>query len=140
MCFSAELTPKSVIDAICEGHTVKALTFYERLQERHDETGWILAYMQRHVAQQMRSDFLLESGASSNRAAEIIGVHPYVYMKTFCQRQNLWPMKTLKKSLRSLCDLDVLHKKGVDVCCGLEVEIITLSESVKGKEEANAKQ
>ena len=140
MCFSAELTPKSVIDAICEGHTVKALTFYDRLQERHDETGWILAYMQRHVSQQMRSDLLLESGTSSNRAAEIIGIHPYVFLKTFDQRRNLWPVKMLKKSLGSLCDLDILHKQGTDVRCGLEIEIITLSETAGKNDNSNVKQ
>lgn len=139
MCFSAELTPKSVIDAICEGHTVKALTFYDRLQERHDETGWILAYLQRHVSQQMRSDLLLESGISSDRAADIIGVHPYVYLKTFNQRRGLWPLAVLKKSFGSLCDLDVLHKQGVDIRCELEIEVMTLSETVS-KEENNAKQ
>lgn len=128
MCFSTELTPKSIIDAICEGHTVKALTFYERLQERHDETGWILAYMQRHVLQQIQSDLLFKSGVSSNRAAEILGVNPYVYTKTFDLRHDLWSFVVLKKSLGSLCDLDISHKKGVDVRCGLEIEIIVLSE------------
>lgn len=134
MCFSAELTPKSVIDAICEGHTVKALTFYERLQERHDETGWILAYMQRHVLQQMQSDLLLKSGVSPNRAAEIIGINPYVYTKTFGLRRNLWSVEVLRKSLGSLCDLDVSHKKGVDVRCELEIEIIVLSEEAHVKQ------
>jgi DNA polymerase III delta subunit len=140
MCFSAELTPKSVIDAICEGHTVKALTFYDRLQEQHDETGWILAYLQRHVAQQMRSDLLLTSGVSPNRAAEVIGIHPYVYLKTFNQRRDLWPVEMLKKSLGSLCDLDTLHKQGVDVRCGLEIEIITLSETAGKNDNSNVKQ
>jgi DNA polymerase III delta subunit len=140
MCFSAELTPKSVVDAICEGHAIKALTFYDRLQERHDETGWILAYLQRHVSQQIRSDSLLESGVSPNRAAEIIGMHPYVYLKTFNQRRNLWSVKTLKKSFGSLCDLDILHKQGVDIRCELEIEIITLSETAGKNDNSNVKQ
>ncbi|HEY8097222.1 MAG TPA: hypothetical protein VIE65_14150, partial [Methylobacter sp.] len=53
MCFSAELTPKNVIDAICEGQSAKALALYDKLQEGKDETGWILASLQRHIWQQI---------------------------------------------------------------------------------------
>ena len=49
LCFSAELSPREIIDAICDGNTQKAIAFLDKLQERNDETGWIVAYMQRHV-------------------------------------------------------------------------------------------
>jgi DNA polymerase III delta subunit len=128
LCFSAELSPKQIIESICEGHTVKALAYYERLQERNDETGWIIAYMQRHVSQQLRSDMLFESNVSVDRIATIIGVHPFVLSKTFAARRGLWSSQSLIRSLNSLCDLDILHKKGINVCCELELEIIILSE------------
>ena len=77
---------------------------------------------------------LLKSGVSPNRAAEIIGINPYVYTKTFGLRRNLWSVEVLRKSLGSLCDLDVSHKKGVDVRCELEIEIIVLSEEAHVKQ------
>jgi DNA polymerase III delta subunit len=132
LCFSTELSPKQIIESICEGNTVKALAYYEKLQERNDETGWIIAYMQRHVSQQLRSDALLESEVSTDRAAGILSVHPYVFSKTFGARRDLWSRQSLIRSFCTLCDLDVLHKKGVDVRCRLESEIVILSEEAQG--------
>jgi DNA polymerase III delta subunit len=125
LVFSAELTPKRIIDSVCEGHTVKALAFYDRLQEQGDETGWILTYMQRHVLQALQADMLREAGVSNDRAAEIVGVHPYIFRKAF---RSVWSRTTMTQSFNTLCDLEILHKRGVDVRCGLELEIVNLSE------------
>jgi hypothetical protein len=44
----------------------------------------------------------------------------------------LWPVSFLRESFAILCDLDLLHKRGVDVShWGLESEIIRLSEEAK---------
>ena len=129
ICFSAELTPKEIIDAICDGHTAKALAYHDRLQERNEETGWILAYMQRHVLQQLKLESLHERKVSADTAAERIGIHPYIYRKVLVPRLGLWTKKSLAMSLGTLCDLDVAHKKGDDSSkFGLQLEIIRLSE------------
>lgn len=132
MCFSADLTPKNVVDAICDGHPAKALAFYDKLQERGCETGWVIAYMQRHVLQQLRAKTLLEQQASQDQVSVALGIHPLVFRNTIVPRLGLWNASSLRKSLVTLCDLDVLHKRGVDVSCwGLEPEIIRLSEEAK---------
>lgn len=132
MCFSAELTPKHIIDAICDGHPAKAIAFYDKLQERGCETGWIIAYMQRHVLQQLRAKLLLSSGMPLERIAESIGVHPTSFRNVTMPRLGLWGVPSLRESFATLCDLDVLHKRGIDVAhWGLEPEIIRLSEEAR---------
>lgn len=132
MCFSAELTPKFVVDAICEGHPAKALAFYDKLQERRNETGWILAYMQRHVLQQLRAELMKKSGMSSNQISAALDIHPVVYEKTVIPRFGLWEISALRRSFCLLCDLDLLHKRGVEISeWGLETEIIRLSEEAR---------
>jgi DNA polymerase III delta subunit len=132
MCFSADLTPKNIVDAICDGHPAKALAFYDKLQERRCETGWIIAYMQSHVLQHLRTKMLLEQKTPQDQIPVALGVHPWVFKNTIFPRLGLWDTFSLQKSLATLCDLDVLHKRGVDVSCwGLEPEIIRLSEEAK---------
>ena len=129
ICFSAELTPKEIIDAICDGHTSKALAYHDRLQERNEETGWIIAYMQRHVLQQLKLEQLRERNEPADFAAECLGVHPFIYKKVLVPRQGLWQRSSLIASLNTLCDLDIAHKKGDDSSkFGLQLEIIRLSE------------
>ena len=131
MCFSAELTPKEIIDAICDGHTVRALAFYDKMQERNDETGWIIAYLQRHILQQIKLEKLHEEKASDDRAATVLSIHPFIYKKLLVTRRGLWTKKSLMTSFSSLCDLDVSHKRGKEARFGLELEIIRLAEEVK---------
>ena len=132
MCFSAELTPKHVVDAICEGHPAKAIAFYDKLQEKGCETGWIIAYMQRHVLQQIRMNLLQQSGMSEEQVSEALGLHPIFFRKAVMPRLKLWGVSSLRESLKTLCCLDLLHKRGVDVShWGLEPEIIRLSEEAK---------
>ncbi len=132
MCFSAELTPKHVVDAVCEGHPAKAIAFYDRLQEGGCETGWIIAYMQRHAIQQLRAALLLGSGCSVEQTAAALGAHPAFFRSTIMPRLGLWGVSSLRLSLDTLCELDLQHKRGVDVSrWGLELEIIRLSEEAK---------
>jgi len=132
MCFSAELTPKEIIDSICDGSTARALAFYDKLQERNDETGWVIAYMQRHVLLQLRFEKLIGSKASHNGAAAVLGIHPFIFKKMFSTRRGLWTQQSLLSSLDTLCDLDIMHKRGDESArFSLELEIIRLSEEAR---------
>ena len=129
MCFSADLSPKTIIDAICEGQTVRALAFHDKLQESGDETGWILAYMQRHVLQQIRLEALV--AAKVPDAAERLGVHPFLFRKMNF-RLGLWSHSSLMSSISTLCDLDIAQKRGDTLArYGLEAEIIRLCEEAR---------
>lgn len=130
MCFSAELTPKNVIDAVCEGQTSRALAFFDKLQDMGDETGWVLAYMQRHVVQQIRLEALV--GRNVPDAADRMGLHPFIFRKMKESRLGLWSRESLLFSINTLCELDVMHKSGNSFAChGLEFEVIRLSEEAR---------
>lgn len=131
LCFSADLNPRQIVESICEGQTSRALAFYDKLQERADETGWILAYMHRHVLSQLRANLLLDLGCSPDRAAQVVGVHPFIFRKGMLAQRGLWSESSLKESVKTLSELDVLHKRGKDVTCGLEFELIRLSEEAR---------
>lgn len=132
LCFSSEISPKEIIDSICDGHTSKALIFLDKLQERGDETGWTIAYMQRHVLQQLRFEILSEEKSPDDRTALVLGVHPFVLKKMYTSRKGLWSMDSLRNSIDILCDLDIEHKRGsLWARHGLELEIIRLSEESK---------
>ena len=128
--FSTEVTPRDIIDAICDGHTHKAIAYLDKLQERADETGWIIAYMQRHVVQQLKLRESFELNLTGD-VAKSIGVHPFILKKLLLTRLDLWTTKFLMTSLGTLCDLDVAHKRGDGSArFGLESEIIRMSEEV----------
>lgn len=132
LCFSADLTPKEIVDALCDGQTPKALAFLDKLQERGDETGWILAFMQRHVLQQLRFELLAERKTPDDRAAIVLGVHPFILKRMYVTRKGLWTKQSLHQSLDTLCDLDVAHKRGSPWArFGLELEIVRLCEEAK---------
>jgi DNA polymerase III delta subunit len=132
LCFSAEPTPKEVIDSICDGQTARALAFLDKLQERGDETGWALAYMQRHVLQQLRFELLAENKTPDDRAAIVLGLHPFIVQRMYMTRRGLWTKQSLQRSIDTLCDLDVAHKRGSPWArFGLELEVIRLSEEAK---------
>jgi DNA polymerase III delta subunit len=129
LCFSADLTPKQVIDAVIDGNARLALGYYDKLQEKADETGWIIAYMQFHVLQQLRMEELHQKGVEHNDAAAKLSVHPFVYKKMLEKRLGLWTSESLLNSVSALCDLDLEHKRGNKAArLGLEAEIIRLSE------------
>jgi len=130
--FSADLTPKEIVEAVCEGHTIKAITFLDRLQEAADETGWVIAYLQRHVIQQLRVELLSASGVSPGDIAKRIEMHPFVFRKSVEPRMGLWSPAFLKSSLEELCRLDLAHKRGSSsASVGLEAEVTRLSEEAK---------
>jgi DNA polymerase III delta subunit len=132
MCFSAALTPKSVVDAICEGHPSKAIAFYDKLQEGGCETGWIISYMQCHVLLHLRAKMLIKADRSIDQVSAILDLHPTFFRNTVVPRLDLWDSSSLRQSLDILCDLDLRNKRGVDVSrWGLETEIIRLSEEAK---------
>ena len=130
LCFSAEITPRDVVDSMCDGQTCRAIALYDKLQER-DETGWILAYVYRHALSQFRANLLLGGGMPPDGAASIIGVHPFVFRKVWVPRSSLWSEDSLRESVSALSAFDVLHKRGKDVACLLEFEIVRLSEEAR---------
>lgn len=133
LCFSAELTPKHVVDSVCEGNVARALAFYDKLQEKGEETGWILSYMQRHVVQQLRMEELRGSGLPHQEVASKLGVHPFILKKMLDARVGLWSRPSLLASLAILCDLDLANRRGqghARFC--LELEIIRLAEEAHG--------
>lgn len=132
MCFSAALNPRDVIDAICVGDTPRAMVFHDKLQERADETGWIIAYLQRHVLQQLRLGHLATQKMSHDDMAKKLAVHPFVFRKMILPRMGLWSHPSLMSSISTLCDLDIAHKQGKQSShFGLELEIVRLSEEAK---------
>lgn len=132
MCFSSELTPKHIVDAVCDGHPAKAIALYDKLQEGGCETGWIIAYMQRHVLQCLRAKTLQASGMSADRIADFLGIKPTTYKYVVAHKLGLWDVSSLRTSFAILCDMEILHKRGIDVSnWGLEPEIIRLSEEAK---------
>jgi DNA polymerase III delta subunit len=131
ICFSAELTPRNIIDSICNGQTSRAIAYYDKLQEGGDETGWIIAYVHRHVLQQLRLEHLNKSDLES-RGAEILDIHPFLYKKMRESRIGIWSNASLLSSVATLAELDIAHKKGnILARFGLELEIIRLSEEAK---------
>jgi DNA polymerase III delta subunit len=132
MCFSADLTPQSVIDSICEGHPAVALAFLDKLQEGKDETGWVVAFLQRHVMRQSCMQSLHDEGVPRQDAARQLNVHPYMYEKMAESRLGLWSTASLFLSFEILCELDIAHKRGDGSArLGLELEIVRLSEEAK---------
>ena len=132
LCFSADLTPKEIVDALCDGYTSKALAFLDKLQERADETGWIIAFMQRHVLQQLRFELLFEQKIPDDRASIILGVHPFILKRMYMTRRGLWTKQSLQQSIDTFCDLDIAHKRGSPWARhGLELEIVRLCEESK---------
>jgi len=130
--FSADLTPKEAVEAVCEGHPVKAVAYVDRLQEANDETGWIIAFLQRHVSQQLRVELLSASGLAPQDIAKRIEMHPFVFMKTVEPRLGLWSPSSLRSSMGELCRLDLAHKRGKkSAVVGLEAEVMRLSEEAK---------
>jgi DNA polymerase III delta subunit len=129
MCFSAALNPGSIIDAICDGSTARALAYYDALQERTNETGWIIAYLQRHVLRYLKLHGLVEREMTHDNITKLLGVHPFVFKKVILPRAKFWTRASLVASINTLCDLDMAHKQGDNHArFGLELEIIRLSE------------
>jgi DNA polymerase III delta subunit len=132
MCFSAALSPRDVVDAVCDGDTLRAMVYHDKLQERTDETGWIIAYLQRHVLRQLRLEQLITQKLSHNDIAKKLGIHPFFFKKVILPRMGLWSHPSLMSSISVLCDLDIAHKQGKQHShFGLELEIIRLSEEAK---------
>ncbi|HED06215.1 MAG TPA: hypothetical protein ENI61_05980 [Ignavibacteria bacterium] len=129
LCFSTSITPSSIVDSICEGNPVKALVFYDKLQSKVDETGWIIAFLQRHTLRHLIFSSLIESGIDTDSIACKSEIHPFVFKKMHEPYIGLWSVESLIRSFSSLCVMDTLHKMGNDSSkISLELEIIRLSE------------
>ena len=127
LCFSADLTPKEIIDAVSSGNPGKAMSYYDKLQEQGDETGWIIAYMFHHVLNVLRASLITDK----NVIHDVLGVHPFVVKKTILPLVNKWTVNSLRKSSMALSDADILNKSGSQRAkMILESEILRLSTEV----------
>ena len=130
--FSAELTPKLIIDAVQEGRTAAALSYYDKLQEKADETGWIIAFLHRFVIQMNRIHIAKEAKKSDKQIAQILEVTDFVYTKFIEPYSGLWKPQSLQESVVRLARLDVQNKQGLaDVTPELQTEIIRLAEEAR---------
>jgi hypothetical protein len=126
LCFSAELTPKSVLDSIINGKTNAAISYYDKLQEQGNETGWILSYIISFFLQIARYSVLTDLGVSNKH--EVLGINTYKadYLSLHCDK---WSKKELVKTLENLIQIEIKHKSGdLSADFMLELEIIRLSE------------
>jgi len=132
MSFSAELTPKDIVNSICQGLAARAILVYDKLQEKAEEAGWIIAYLQRHVIQYLKIEMLIQAGTAEDQIANMLGVKPYFYRNFLAPHAGLWSIASLSQSLETLCDLDIAHKRGSAFArFGLQLEIIRLSEEAR---------
>lgn len=132
LCFSAEITPKDIIDALSEGKTSAAIAYYERLQTEGDETGWILAYMHRHVLQMLRFAIMTDTKMSDQDISDALGITPYVLKNFVRPLHGRWSSSSLLSSVKSFSNMDEMNKTGMGLVeFVLEQEIIRLSEEAK---------
>ena len=132
LCFSSEITPRSILDAIHEGKTNLALSYYDRLQELGNETGWILSYLQNSIIQIYRAKIMKESGVKN--ISDVLEINDFVLNNFVLDKTNLWTQDSLKQSVRVLSDIEVYHKSGNLISdFMLELEIIRLSEEASIK-------
>lgn len=127
--FSVELSPKEVVEGICEGNVRKALTYYTFLQERKDETGWIIAFLQGLCSTSLKYQLLHDSGIDDSEVSKVLGMHPFVLKSSIAGRSYLWKKDALSSSFSDLCEMDFLHKSGKDIKCRLEDLIKNLAET-----------
>lgn len=132
LVFSNEITPKNIIEAICEGKTSKALAFYDRLQEDKNETGWITSYLQNFVLQILRAKYMIQMNIKDIPAR--LSISNYIYNLAVIPNLNKWSGNFLKESLRNLNEIEKRHKTGRNNSdYFLESEIIRLTEELQVK-------
>jgi DNA polymerase III delta subunit len=129
--FSADLTPKDIIDSINAGRTNAAVGYYDRLQEDNKETGWIIAFMQSHLLQIAKYRALKAKGLDDDKISESLQINKYVCEKFISPVAFLWSDESLKESIKITLDLDIKHKTGKGC-----VEYLLLQEIIRLSEEA----
>ena len=125
LCFTSEVTPKNILDALSNGKTAVALSFYDKLQEIGNETGWILAYIHSFVLQLLRSKFMNDR----KNIEDVLGINSYVYNNFVAPHADKWTVESLILSATTLSEIDLKNKSGEVISnFMLEAEIIRLSE------------
>lgn len=126
---SNEVTPKNIIEAVDEGNTRKALAYYDFLQGKIDETGWIIAYFHRHSIQcAVLSKY---SEAMTDDAISDFFKIPRFFIASAKFRSTCRTYDSWKSCSDLMSRLDVLHKSGhPSAPFLLEKEIIRLSEEI----------
>lgn len=127
LCFSAELTPKNVVESIQHGKTSLALSFYDRLQESGDETGWILSYIHNFVVQLLRIKMM--NRLSIKNHSNVLSLNQFALDNYLIPHIDKWTIEELKTSAQNLSAIDLANRSG-SFTSGLllELEIARLSE------------
>lgn len=132
ICFSSSLTPKSIVESISAGKTALALSFYDKLQDQGEETGWILAFLFNFVIQTLRSQYMISKGVKE--VASVLSLNGYIFNYSVLPNINKWTSDSLIKALRSFSIIELYHRQGNPMSkMLLEQEIIRLSEEANLK-------
>lgn len=126
---SAEITPKNLIDALSSGNIRAAMKYYDLIQEKPGETGWILVSLYHFLENlyYMRCD--KDKQMDDQTIAGRHGINYFYYRQYYKPKLNIWSVESLKRSISNVMDLDVLNKQGKgSVEYHLEAEILRLTE------------
>lgn len=122
MCFTSELDPSFLIDAVCEGETKKVIAIWEKIRENTNNfAGFVIAYMHRHVLQILKLE-------KARPGSDVRMTAP----RRFAECIGSWSVSSLKKSSDVFRSLDIGNRRGdLSVPLGIELEIIRLSEEIR---------
>lgn len=113
LCFSADLKPIQMLEAILEGNSAKTLAYFDKFEENND-IGWILSYMHRHVSQALQFKKFPNSKVP------------------FFAKELSFKMKSLSRSVDTFCELDGLFRSGKPSArLGLGFELVRMAEDIK---------
>jgi len=131
VCYSNAITPSLVIDSMCSGNVHACVGFYDKLQERYDETGWIATYLhaflQRCVKIHQFTSFRIDDETASKSLN--ISKGQYYLLK---KRYKLWTREQLLDSIGVVNEVNRLHREGtVGSESLLEKQLIKLSLEAK---------
>lgn len=124
MCFSSELNPSFLVDAVCEGETKKVIAIWEKIKENTNNfAGFVIAYMHRHVLQILRLE-------KARPGSDVRMTAP----RNLTNYIGFWSVPSLQESSDVFRSLDIGNRRGdTSVPLGIELEIIRLSEEARSR-------
>lgn len=113
LCFSSDLKPAQMLEAILEGNSAKTLAYFDKFDENND-IGWILSYMHRHILQALQFKKFPNSKVP------------------FLAKELSFKIKSLSRSVDTFCELDGLFRSGKPSArLGLSFELLRMAEEIK---------
>jgi DNA polymerase III delta subunit len=124
MCFTSEIDPSFLVDAVCSGETKKAISIWEKIQDHtHNFSGLVIAYMHRHLLQVLKLE-------KARPGSDVRMTAP----RKFSDCLGFWSVPSLQKSSDIFASLDIGNRRGdLSVPLGIELELIRLSEESRSK-------